>query len=92
MRAFAQAGTRLQQCMASSESSSAAESFQNQYSEWQQLRPRITASGLRRGSDLMDTAMNLVFQIERDADSNCGAASVADKALLLIARQRGGSQ
>jgi tetratricopeptide (TPR) repeat protein len=53
--------------------------------QWQKLKPRMTERGLRQNPDQLNTAMNLSFQIERQAASECGPGSAADKALMLIA-------
>jgi hypothetical protein len=55
------------------------------------MKPRITESGLRRDPDLVNTAMELVFGIERQTSSACGAASEKDAALLLIAKLHEGN-
>ncbi len=53
--------------------------------QWQKLKSQMTERGLRQNPDLLNTAMNLSFQIERQTTSACGPGSPADKALLLIA-------
>jgi tetratricopeptide (TPR) repeat protein len=53
--------------------------------QWQKLKPQMTERGLRQNPDLLNTAMNLSFQIESRAAGSCGPGSPADKALLLIA-------
>ena len=53
--------------------------------QWQKLKPQMTPRGLRQNPDLLNTAMNLSFQIEHQATSTCGPGGPADKALLFIA-------
>jgi tetratricopeptide (TPR) repeat protein len=50
------------------------------------LGPKITPQALRRDPDLIDTAMDLAFRIER-ATGSCGSPRPVDRALLLIARR-----
>jgi tetratricopeptide (TPR) repeat protein len=64
---------------------------QKEFAEWQQLRPRISDLGLLRNPDLMDTAMDLIFRIERQAGPQCGPPATADTALLELARRHEGS-
>ena len=56
------------------------------YAQVLALKPRMTASVLRRDPDLADSAMDLVFRSEEDAASVCGSAEGADAALLLVGR------
>jgi tetratricopeptide (TPR) repeat protein len=53
--------------------------------QWTRLQPQITERGLRRDPDLVNTAMNLVFRAENQTTGNCGAVTVEDKGLRLIA-------
>ena len=55
------------------------------------MNSQVTAGGLRSNPDLIDSAMNLVFTIERQANEWCGKPTDTDSALLLIARLREGS-
>jgi tetratricopeptide (TPR) repeat protein len=77
--AFAAAGQRIKSCATPSVSE------KNLAQAWSTLKPKITIRGLRQDPDLVDTAMDLVFGIERQAGGSCSAASDTDKALLLIA-------
>jgi tetratricopeptide (TPR) repeat protein len=63
--------------------------LENEYSQWRQLKPQITERALRHNNKLLDTAMDLVFQIEQQAESRCGSGSAADTALVLISRETG---
>jgi len=87
--AFAAAGQRLKSC---SMENASGEGAQPSLAEtWQRMKPRITASGLRRYPDLVETTMDLVFRIERETDASCGAPSETDTALLLVAKLHEGS-
>ncbi len=59
--------------------------------QWARLKPKITEAGLRRNPDLVETAMDLVFRIERETNAVCGAPAGTDLALLLISRVHEGS-
>jgi tetratricopeptide (TPR) repeat protein len=99
VNAFNAAGDRLKSCEAhgaaaappaktppagpSPGASNAA--WQNLSQQWERLKPQITERSLRQNPDLVNTAMNLAFQIERQASGSCGPAADADKALMLIA-------
>ncbi len=97
MDAFATAGDRLKACQATPAPSAAptkkpaagspGTTWQGLSEQWTALRPQITEKALRDHPDLVNTAMNLVFAIERQASGACGAATEADQALLLIAGQ-----
>ena len=89
IRAFRQAGARLRQCAEGHGGSqgATATSFaatQKDSAEWQQLRAHMNERALRRDPDLMDTAMDLVFRIERSSGPQCGPPAAADTALVLI--------
>ena len=84
--AFTLAGARLKACggmagpiaIANSTSSGLADT-------WNELQARITERGLERDPDLVESAMDLVFDIER-ATAVCAVKSDADQALLLISQ------
>lgn len=80
LEAFTAAGDRLRSC---TNVEPLAESYDK-------LKPQITNRGLRRNPDLAGTAMELVFNIEREARL-CGAGTATDHALLLIARLHEGN-
>ncbi len=61
--------------------------LQQLYTRWLELKPKMTERNLRRDSDLLDSAMDLVFDIEQQADQECGAPTGSDLALLLISRE-----
>jgi tetratricopeptide (TPR) repeat protein len=89
LEAFAAAGQRLESCSAGGAAKGPATMPVAQpglSDEWAKMKPQITQSGLRRDPDLVNTAMELVFSIERQTSNACGAASETDAALLLIAK------
>jgi tetratricopeptide (TPR) repeat protein len=89
LEAFAAAGRRLEACSAVRDSGSPAATATSQTGlneGWANMKPRITELGLRRDPDLVNAAMELVFNIERQTINACGAASDTDAALLLIAK------
>ncbi len=89
LEAFAAAGQRLESCSAvgAAKGPATIPAAQSGLSdEWAKMKPQITQSGLRRDPDLVNTAMELVFSIERQTSNACGAASETDAALLLIAK------
>jgi tetratricopeptide (TPR) repeat protein len=92
IKAFAVAGDRLKSCTVAGGSSVGAaavrqsRTHQNLAQQWAKLKPQITEWGLRRNPDLVETAMQLVFNIERQAAATCGPGTEIDQALLLIAK------
>ncbi|MFZ0956009.1 MAG: hypothetical protein WAN60_06685 [Candidatus Sulfotelmatobacter sp.] len=89
LEAFAAAGERLESCSAAGNSKGAtatAASPPGLAEDWEKMKPRITEVGLRRDPDLVNTAMELVFNIERQTSSGCGSPTDKDSALLLIAK------
>jgi len=92
MHAFATAGQRLQACTTPASAATAPASPNSDLTkEWSALKPRITARDLLRDPDLLDSAMNLVFRIERSMSGACGTPSGPDLALLLIAKLHEGN-
>ncbi len=89
MAAFDTAGARLKSC--NSPTAPGTASNPPLSDQWTQLKPQITESGLRRNPDLVETAMDLVFRIEHETSSSCGAPEGADLALLLISKVHEGS-
>lgn len=88
VQAFTAAGERLKTCCPAGAACTATE--QSTAEDWAQLQPQITVGGLRRDPDLVNAAMALVFNIERQTASVCGAATGTDEALLLIANMHEG--
>ena len=90
--AFAAAGQRLKACpLPSRDTFGTTGSAPSLNDEWSSLKPQITEMGLRRKPDLAQSAMDLVFRIERQTSSVCGTPTGADQALLLIAKLHEGS-
>jgi len=58
---------------------------------WAQLEPMMTVRKLRHNQDVINNAMNLAFNIERQAALKCGSGTPSDTALLLISRLHEGS-
>lgn len=94
IEAFAAAGERLKSCTAVGNSSpqvSSATSQPGLADDWAKMKPQITEPGLRRDPDLVEAAMNLVFDIERRTNTVCGSPTGADLALLLISKLHEGN-
>ena len=92
--AFGTAGRRLQDCVSRAKpqaTGSPANNEQTLSAQWSVLKPKITGAGLRRDPDAVESAMDLVFAIERDTSSECGAPTGADLALLLISQLHEGN-
>jgi tetratricopeptide (TPR) repeat protein len=79
LAAFTAAGNRLKSC----KTLDAQE--QDLQQQWARLKPQVTERNLSRDPDLMKAAMNLVFSIEKETASTCGAQTETDEALLLVA-------
>ena len=88
VKAFQSAGERLKSCKLPLVPGAAQLSLNE---EWAQLKSQITEQGLRRNPDLVETAMDLVFRIERETSIACGTPTGADLALLLISKMHEGS-
>jgi hypothetical protein len=88
---FLTAGERLKSCGVARGVSLPSASQSSLSENWARLRPTISLGDLRRDPDLVESAMNLVFEIERQTSSTCGTPTGADLALLLIARLHEGN-
>ena len=86
MQNFTVAGDRLKSCEASGLSASPLASQQSLQDRWEKMKPQINERGLGRNPDLVEDAMELVFDIERQTNAACGAPVGTDRALLLIAK------
>ncbi len=91
IRAFQTAGDRLQTCMPATGLTQPTAAERNLPDTWEKIKPRITDRGLRQDPSLVETAMDLVFDIERQTSVTCGAPAGTDMALLLIAKLHEGS-
>ena len=89
--AFATAGKRLSSC-ATPKAAVASTSSQSSLDDtWAKMKPRITEQQLRRNPDLVEQAMELVFEIERQTSATCGVPTGEDLALLLISKLHEGN-
>jgi tetratricopeptide (TPR) repeat protein len=91
VEAFAAAGERIKACSAQKNSAGAKSGQPSLAEAWAKMKPRVTELGLRRDPDLVESAMDLVFEIERETSATCGAPVGTDQALLLIARLHEGN-
>jgi tetratricopeptide (TPR) repeat protein len=89
--AFATAGDRLKACGGGNGFAMGAGSTPSLAQSWTEMKPRITTLRLRRDPDLVESAMDLVFNIERQTSAKCGTPAGKDEALLLIAKLHEGS-
>ena len=91
VQSFQAAGQRLRNCKLPSLLSATPTAQPSLKDEWARLKPRITEQGLHRNRDLVETAMAMVFRIERETSAACGAPTGIDMALLLISKMHEGS-
>lgn len=91
LAAFAAAGQRIKDCAAQQTSPSVASLQPSLAESWTRMKPRITLTNLERNPDLVESAMEIVFNIERQTSGACGAPAGTDLALLLIAKLHEGS-
>lgn len=89
--AFAVAGQRLKSCNMQTASFTTPVTQPSLAETWQRVKPHVTALGLQRHPELVETAMDLVFRIESETAASCGAPSETDAALLRIAKLHEGS-
>jgi len=90
IQAFNAAGERLKSCPAVDSSANAA-SQPALAEKWAGIKPQMTEEGLRRNPDLVEQAMNVVFDIERQSIAVCGPPTGIDQALLLISKLHEGN-
>lgn len=83
--AFAAAGARLQACSVPGPFSVPASELTALTQNWTELNPKINDRELSRNPDLGNSAMSLVFNVERETGGMCGGMTDTDTALLLIA-------
>jgi tetratricopeptide (TPR) repeat protein len=89
---FNTAGNRLNSCIATSSSGQASNmALQSLNAQWMDMKTRLSQKSLRMHPDWSDSAMNLVFNIERETSSLCGTPTGDDLLLLLMGKQHGGS-
>lgn len=75
--AFAAVGSRLKTCPSNPQ----VQALQQQ---WTRLHSQMKEGLLRRQPDLVNSAMNLVFAVEKQTANACGPQSDTDRALLLV--------
>ncbi|HEV2324806.1 MAG TPA: hypothetical protein VGS10_12720 [Terracidiphilus sp.] len=83
--AFSAAGARLQACSVPGPFSVPAAELIALTQSWTKLQPQMNERDLRQNPDLGNSAMSLVFNIERETSGMCGGMTDTDNALLLIA-------
>jgi len=88
---FGTAGDRLKVCGGTNGYSLGTGSPTSLSETWTKMKPQITPWGIRRDPDLVESAMDLVFNIERQDSTTCGTPTGKDEALLLIAKLHEGS-
>jgi len=90
--AFLRAGDRLNECAKSQNIDLSPQLPANGLpaleGQWVQIKPRLAK--LSSSDGVLDQVMDLVFEIERQTQSICGAPQGADQALLLISQDRAG--
>jgi tetratricopeptide (TPR) repeat protein len=84
VQAFQTAGERLKACKMPAVASPGTGAQPSLTEDWTRLKPQITEQSLRRSPDLVESAMDLVFRIERSTSAACGTPTGTDLALLLI--------
>ena len=86
------AGERLNACLNTpSKDASANAQLQPLYAKWMDMKTRLNERSLRAHPDGMDSAMGLVFDIERETSNICGPPTGNDLVLFLIAKQHEGA-
>jgi len=91
IKSFAAAGQRLKSCGIAPAPAKPSTASPGLTGSWAKLQPRVTEQSLRRDPDLVETAMELVFNIERQTSTTCGNPTGEDLALLLIAKLHEGN-
>jgi tetratricopeptide (TPR) repeat protein len=89
--AFATAGRRLSSCATPKSAGAPSASQPSLADEWAKMKPRISERELRRNPDLVERAMDLVFEIERQTSVTCGSPTGEDLTLLLISKLHEGN-
>lgn len=91
VEAFATAGKRLSSCATPKAAAASTSSQPSLADEWAKMKPRITQQQLRQNPDLVEQAMDMVFEIERQTSATCGTPTGEDQALLLISKLHEGN-
>jgi tetratricopeptide (TPR) repeat protein len=66
--------------------------LQTVYAQASELQPRTQPQNLSNDTELLSQTMDLVFEIEQATAQACGEPEGTDQALLLMAREQGGSR
>ena len=94
--AFKQAQVRVEQCAQSRgvslQAKQATSPLQGVYAEAKKTSSQVSERSLRRDPDLIGKVMDLVFQMEQQAQQACGVPPDPDQALLMIGRTRGATE
>ena len=56
------------------------------------MQPKVNERSLRSDPDMVSKVMDVVFQMEEQAQQSCGVPPDPDRALLMIARTRGATE
>jgi tetratricopeptide (TPR) repeat protein len=88
---FTTAGARLKACSAAGGLALPTAVQSSLAGNWARLKPQVSEGELRRNPDLVEAAMDLVFDIEHQTSVTCGTPSGTDMALLLIAKLHEGN-
>lgn len=88
--AFGQAGRRLDNCLPPTDTDESAAPLPPELAplqeKWKKMQRKVARIDDEGDSAFQDAVMDLVFQIEQEAQSQCGAPQALDQALLVIAR------
>jgi len=94
--AYQQAVERIRACALKRgealEGQQPATDLQTAYPRVMQIGPKVRETVLRRNSDLLMQALELVFEVEELTARDCGYPAGVDLALLLIARKHGNAE
>ena len=92
--AFSQAGRRLDSCMPPTDPESPPPPLPTELAalktKWKQMEPRVARMEKTPESGLLDAIMDLVFEIEEEAQFRCGPPQALDQALVTISRDPAG--
>jgi tetratricopeptide (TPR) repeat protein len=92
--AFSQAGRRLDNCTSPADADSQPPPLPTDLvplkAKWKQMEPKVTRMDKQPESGLLDAIMDLVFQIEEEAQFRCGPPQALDQALVTISRDPSG--
>ena len=93
--AFNTALTRLENCAAQRGidlKAAGGDPLQALYAQATELQPRAQQRYLSRDSELLSQVMDVAFEIEQTTAHTCGEPQGLDLALLLMAREQGGTR